>query len=393
MFQPTTPTERIQTLDIMRGVSLLGILLVNVLAFSLPLPHILDLHSWFTDIHDILSYQILDIYVQGSFYPLFSMLFGYGLAMQWMKAKGLGTYFYTFATKRLVILFFIGLLHAFLLWWGDIITTYAFCGFFLILFLRLKSGWLLTIAIVINGFWHFLITSAYMLMGMGNVEYEDPYVDITAVNNAVTAYGFGNWLDAFMQRLNDLSIQMSPVMWISSLFTILPYMLLGAAAAKWQLVEKAKNLKGLWIVLAIVCIAAGLFMKSVPFHTTRTYLLEYIRVYIGGPVLAVGYASAIVVICLLPFMPKILSPIAKAGRMSLTLYIMQSIICSLLFYNFGLGLYGKVDVKMSVMIAIGIYIIQLAIAELWFVKLKQGPLEMLVKGITYGKIVKKNKQS
>ena len=102
MFQPTSLNERIHTLDIMRGFSLLGILIVNIFAFSLPLPHILDLHSWFTDYQDVMLYQTLDIYVQSSFYPLFSMLFGYGLAMQWIKAEQTGTRFYPFATKRLL---------------------------------------------------------------------------------------------------------------------------------------------------------------------------------------------------------------------------------------------------------------------------------------------------
>lgn len=391
MFQPTTLNERIQTLDIMRGVSLLGILLVNMLAFSLPLPHILDLHSWFTDIHDMLMYQTLDIYVQGSFYPLFAMLFGYGLAMQWMKAESSGVNFYRFAPKRLSVLLVIGLLHAFLIWWGDIVTMYAFYGFLLMIFLRLKSGWLLTFALFINGLMHLFFISILMFFG-GNEEFEVPHIDIVAINDAITAYATGTWADAFVQRLNDLSVQMHPSMWMASLFTILPYMLLGAAAAKWRLVERAKELKVFWIGLAVVCVAAGLFIKSVPFHIGRTYLLEYIRVYIGGPVLAIGYAAVIVVICLIPFVPKLLSPIAKAGRMSLTLYIMQSVVCTLLFYNFGFGLYGKVDVSMSIVIAIGLYVIQVVIAELWFIKFQQGPLEMIVKRITYGKKLREIKE-
>ena len=71
--------------------------------------------------------------------------------------------------------------------------------------------------------------------------------------------------------------------------------------------------------------------------------------------------------------------------MSLTIYIIQSIICTLLFYNFGFGLYGKVDVMMGIVIAIGIYVVQLALSELWFLKYQQGPLEKAVKRITYGK--------
>ena len=96
-FRPVGTNERVATLDILRGVSLLGILLVNMFGFYLPMPHIADLSSWFNEVQDIILQQLLDIYVQSSFYPLFSMLFGYGLAMQYVKASETGTDFYRFA--------------------------------------------------------------------------------------------------------------------------------------------------------------------------------------------------------------------------------------------------------------------------------------------------------
>ncbi|SOB91583.1 uncharacterized protein SAMN05880501_101338 [Ureibacillus xyleni] len=386
-FQPTNLDERIHSLDILRGFSLLGILLVNMFAFSLPMPHILDLNYWFTEAKDIIWQQNLDIYVQSSFYPLFSMLFGYGLAMQYTKSQESGANFYKFAPKRLGVLFILGLLHAFLIWWGDILATYAVCGLFLLLFIRFSSGWLLTFGLVINSFMHLFILAIYFLAGIANTEVEEPAIDIEMLNSAISAYGVGGWTDAFTQRLSDLSIQLSLDMWIMSLMTILPYLLIGAAFAKWRLFERAKELKKMWIVLAIIFVAAGLFIKSAPYIFTRTYLLDYLKVYIGGPLLSIGYISLIVSICLIPFAAKILKPIAKAGRMSLTLYIMQSIICTVLFYNFGFSLYGQVDVQMGTIMAIGIYLVQIIFAEIWFTKFRQGPLEMAVKRITYRKIL------
>lgn len=377
-FQPTTLNERVHSIDILRGFSLLGILLVNMFAFYLPMPHI-DLGSWFTEAPDIIWHQTLDIYVQSSFYPLFSMLFGYGLAMQFMKAETIGSNFYQFGPKRLIILLIIGLLHAFFIWWGDILTMYAFCGFFLLLFLRFSGGWLLTFGLIINGFMHLFFIAIFALTGMSNMEVEAPAVDIVMINDAITAYGVGNWLDAFFQRLKDLSLQMGVSMWISALTTILPYMLIGAAAAKWRLIERAKELKGLWITLAIVFLVLGILIKSAPYTFTRTYLLDYLKVYVGGPILSVGYIGIMICLCMIPFIVKILAPLARAGRMSLSLYIMQSIICTLLFYHFGFSLYGEIDVQTGTLIAIGIFIVQVIFAELWFIKFKQGPLEWLVK--------------
>ena len=384
-FRPVGSKERIATLDILRGFSLLGILLVNMFGFYLPMPHISDLSNWFNEAQDIILQQLLDIYVQSSFYPLFSMLFGYGLAMQFLKAKKTGTSFYRFAPKRMLLLFAVGMLHAILIWWGDILAMYAFCGFFLIALMRFPAKWLLTIAVVVNGLYHAFILSLYKVGGMFDMTTDQLSVDIQAIQSSIEAYGVGTWTDAFMQRLVDLSIQMSTFMWISSLFTILPYMCIGAALAKWHLIERAKEKLVTWFVLAVFGIGVGIYVKSLPIAGAQTFGNEYLQVYIGGPILALGYIAVVTLLTQLPIIAKILSPVAKAGRMSMTLYIMQSIVCTVLFYNWGFGLFGKVDVQMGIYIALAIYVCQLLIAELYFTKFKQGPLEAAMKRLTYGK--------
>ena len=313
------------------------------------------------------------------------MLFGYGLAMQFLKAKETGASFYRFAPKRMIILFIVGMLHAVLIWWGDILATYAFCGIFLIALMRLRAQWLLIIAVVVNGLYHAIILSLYKAGGMFDTTTDSLSVDIVAIQSSIEAYGVGSWMDAFSQRLVDLSIQLSPFMWISSLFTILPYMLIGAALGKWRLIEGAKDKLVTWLVLAVLGIGIGIYMKSLPIAGAQTFGNEYLQVYIGGPMLALGYIAVVTLLTQLPFIVKVLSPVAKAGRMSMTLYIMQSIVCTVLFYNWGFGLFGKVDVQMGVFIALAIYVCQLVMAELYFSKFKQGPLEAAMKRLTYGK--------
>ena len=124
-----------------------------------------------------------------------------------------------------------------------------------------------------------------MLFVVGIVNFNtkvDDYLDIVSVEKAITAYGTGNWVDAFMQRLTDLSTQAGIEMWFVALFTILPYMLIGAAASKWRLVERAKELKWLWLALAIAGLIIGIGIKSLSIMFTRTYLLDYLKVYIGA---------------------------------------------------------------------------------------------------------------
>ena len=320
--------------------------------------------------------------------PLFSILFGYGLAMQYMKAQRTGANFYTIGSRRLVILLLFGLLHAFLLWWGDILISYAFCGLILILFLCLKPVVLIIIAFAFNLFFHF-----FMLFIVGYIsmqEMEAIPLDIMSIQSARIAYGTGSWIDAFSQRVQDVLTQYNPFMWIVSIFTILPYMLLGAAAGKLRLVERAKQLKIYWVVSGIIFFAIGIVIKSAPIMLSRTYLLDYLKVYVGGPILSLGYIGIIVSLCYFPIVTKILRPFAKVGRMSITLYLMQSLVLSILFYNFGLGLYGNVDVFTGILIAIVVFIGQAIFAELWLSKFKQGPIEAIWRKFTYGKLLSKN---
>ena len=385
-LQPVSLNSRIPTLDILRGISLFGILLVNIIAFYVPMPHITDISNWFTAAKDIINYQYIEIYVQSSFYPLFSMLFGYGIAMQFIKATEQRANFYPFATKRLVILFILGMAHALLIWWGDILATYAFCGLFLLLFIRLRPGVLLAAAVLLNASFHIYYLGLLAVVGLLHTEVEVQAVDIIQIQNSITAYGTGSWLDTFNQRLVDLSIQLPLMMWFVSLVTILPYMLIGAALAKWKLIERASQYKKIWIALAVIGVSVGLLIKNAPILFTRTYLLDYLKVYVGGPILALGYIAIIIVICsFIPIAIKILMPFAKLGRMSLTMYLMQSIILSVLFYNWGFGLYGQVDVELGIYICIAIILVQIGIAELWFMKFKQGPIEAIIKKLTYGR--------
>ena len=310
--------------------------------------------------------------------------------MQFVKAKSTDTHFYKFAPKRMMILFVIGMLHAIFIWWGDILATYAFCGVFLIALMRLPAKWLLTIAILVLGLFQALFLSLYKVSGMFDMPTDSLSVGIEAIQSSIGAYGVGTWTDAFMQRLVDLSVQMSVGMWVSALFTILPYMLIGAAFAKWRLIERAKEKLGVWLVLAVCGIGAGIYVKSLPIAGAQSFGNEFLQVYVGGPILAIGYMAVITLLTQLPALTKILSPIAKAGRMSLTLYLMQSIVCTILFYNWGFGLFGKVDVQMGIYIALGIYVIQLLLAELYFTKFKQGPVEAAMKRLTYGKKISEN---
>lgn len=382
-IKPTGVNERIISIDVMRGFALLGIFVVNMLFFHSPYIYI-NPYTWFQNPSDFETFKMIDIFVQGSVYPLFSMLFGYGLAMQFLKSTANGGPFAKFAVRRLTVLLIIGCIHAFLIWAGDILITYALAGFVLILMIRLKPIWLLLISIFL-----FLIPNGllYGLVYLGSLLEPNAtiiYTGIQEIEASIVAYGQGSWGDIFSQRLADwLYMSGNGLIVISMLFTIVPFLLLGAAAAKWKLIERVRELKVYWMITVLVMLIVGTVIKWLPYLLEANLFTMGIQDTFGGPLQAIAYAGIIALVCSIPFAAKILSPISKVGRMSMTTYLMQSIIATTIFYAYGFGLYGKIDLSTGTWMAIGIYAFQVVFAEIWFTKFKQGPVEMLWRKLTY----------
>lgn len=389
LIKPTGVNERIISIDVMRGFALLGIFVVNMLFFHTPYIYI-NPYTWYQNPSDYETFKMIDIFVQGSVYPLFSMLFGYGLAMQYMKSEANGSPFSKFAVRRLSVLLIIGCIHAFLIWAGDILITYALAGFVLILIIRLKPIWLLLISIFL-----FLIPNGLLngLVYLGSLIEPDAmviYTGIQEIEASIVAYGQGSWGDIFSQRLADwLYMSGNGLIIISMLFTIVPFLLLGAAAAKWKLIERARELKVFWIITVLVTLIAGTVIKWLPYLTEANLFTMSVQDTFGGPLQAIAYAGVIAMVCSIPIGAKILSPISKAGRMSMTIYLMQSIIATTIFYSYGFGLYGKIDISTGTWMAVGIFALQIVFAEFWFMKFKQGPVELLWRKLTYSNSLSK----
>jgi len=384
---PTALNERVVALDMMRGFSLLGIFIVNMLAFHSPYYYV-NPYTWYTNPSDADTFQWIDIALQGSVYPLFSMLFGYGLTMQFAKSVERVASFTKMAVRRLTVLLILGILHAFLIWSGDILITYALSGFILIWLLRLSRAWLISIALVLYLLPNLgLAFLSYVVARMG----EGYYAAVQEIESSIVAFGTGSWREIFVQRAADWSyanIESGSVFLVG--ITILPYMLLGAAAAKGRLIERTSNKKVFWIVLTILALAVGYAIKVLPFSVEADFFYMFVQDIFGGPLVAIGYAGLIALLSQLTIFRKVFNPVAKVGRMSMTTYLTQSIVATTIFYSYGLGLYGKMDLVTGTWLAVGVFIIQIIFAEIWFTKFKQGPVESLWKQATYGKQNVKN---
>jgi len=140
-----------------------------------------------------------------------------------------------------------------------------------------------------------------------------------------------------------------------------------------------------WLIIFVIALPIGLAFKFLPLLAGFSISFQYIQDSIGGPILGMAYISGIVLIMNSTWTAKLLQPLAKAGRMSITIYVTQSLIGTLIFYHYGLGLYGKVSMATGTWLAIAIYVIQVIFAEVWMKKFGQGPIEKFWRYLTYGK--------
>ncbi|WP_061811422.1 DUF418 domain-containing protein [Rossellomorea vietnamensis] len=389
-LSPIEQSERIVTLDVIRGFSLLGIFIINMISFHSPFLY-LDPYTWWKTPEDTALFPWIDVLVQASFYPLFAMMFGYGLGIQQQRATMKGTSFYLFGVRRLLILSGIGCIHAFLIWSGDILINYAVFGLILLGFMRLSGKGLMWLGGIL-----FLMPQLFFSILLVLMTFSDPtgvtnYTNIAALQDSVAAYASGSFSSIMEQRFQDWYIVNSPDNLLFLLLSILPMMMIGAGASKLQLLSKVRKHKKVWMITGGCTLLVGIIIKSLPLLIDSNFAYSYIQDFLGGPFLSVSYAIILSLLLLNEKMMKWSKPFASVGKMSLSNYLMQSIIGTLIFYSYGFGLYGEVTLTTGTMLAVGIYVIQVILSEIWLSKFQYGPVEKLWRVLSYGRrnVVKK----
>ncbi|WP_449539404.1 DUF418 domain-containing protein [Ferdinandcohnia sp. Marseille-Q9671] len=382
---PVMGTARIQSIDVIRGLAIFGIFLVNMPSFFSPILY-MNQGTWWTGELNQWTNSFVDIFAQASFYTLFSFLFGFGMILFKERAVAKGYSFYPLISRRLIVLLLFGCIHAFLIWHGDILITYAIVGTILLLFHKAKPItlliWSLLLLFVPN-----LILGGLMFLAV----MIEPDISAVMYNEhlalaSAEVYANGGFWEITAQRFEDWYYVNNLTSAIPLLITLLPMFLLGAfiAKAKWfEASEHIKKVKILWLVSLVV----GVPMKLLPYYTDKNPATEYLQDTIGGPGTAILYATSIVLLMRLPVWQKILSPLAFVGRLSLSNYLLQSIVCTFIFYGYGLGLYGEVQLFTGFLLAIGIYIVQIGISYVWLKKFRFGPFEWVWRTLTYAQKV------
>jgi uncharacterized protein len=385
---PVAPTERITLLDVLRGLALLGILIANINHFSNPI----DDHEMRPGLVFNLADRIADflslVWVEDKFRSLFSILFGIGFAIQMDRAASRAlnpksTYF-----RRLGILMAIGLLHGIFLWDGDILLSYGACGFALVLFQNRKTltvliwaGALILIPAVL-----FLLSSLSIFFLLENID--SPTTG--GPQEMIHAYASGTYVDTILYRLHQLPLLLGATLFLlpGTLGLFLIGMLIGRSRILADLPTHRQTLGKAFTLCATIgllgnLIAATLITIGGTRSNTGTLFLGGAFSLTFAPFLCCAYISgAALLIHHKPHLP-LFRPIAAAGRMALTNYLLQSLIATTLFYGYGFALGGQIGRLGTIAIALLIFTTQALLSQLWLNHHRYGPIEWLWRSLTY----------
>ncbi|MFJ7976053.1 DUF418 domain-containing protein [Peribacillus sp. NPDC096379] len=376
-------SQRVQSIDSLRGLAILGIFLVNMPDFHSPFLHINPL-EWWRDNPDRIFYILVDLFAQASFYPMFAFLFGFGAVILAKRAQDRNQSFPLVFSRRLVVLLVIGCVHAFFIWHGDILINYALFGFFFLLFYRMSGITLLWLGSLLFAIPALLFSLLMMLIYFTIPDEAVIPTNFEMVKASIEAYQLGTFMEIFQQRFVEWYMVNNLGNGIILFFSIFPLFLIGAGFAKLKWLEKTKEHQRKLAMIAVVCLVIGSLLKASPYIANYNYFTVSLQDMIGGPVISIFYITAIVLLLQNKSIAKIVSLLANVGRLSMSNYLLQSIIGTLLFYSYGFGLYDKISFTTGVVLVVVIYFLQLVLSTIWLKYYRIGPVEYIWRFATYG---------
>jgi uncharacterized protein len=383
---PVASHERIELIDVLRGFAVFGILVANMASFSGQPP---GPGAWY-QVADKTIFILTRFLIEAKFYSLFSFLFGWGMAVQMIRAQSKGKAFLPRYMRRLLVLLLFGVIHGTLIWVGDILTLYAMLGFLLLLFRNRSPRFLLAASV------SFLIASILLTLPLEAVQdFRTWYTDITYYFRQLQfpngLYLTGSYLEVTRRRIQEYLAHNSNV--IFSFGNVFGMFLLGLAVGKFGFFQNIERYlprvrKGIWIALTMgllfnaVFVSATLWPNRFPADYWQTFRVGART--IGAPALMLFYIAAIVLLYQDKRWRQRLTRLAPVGRTALSNYLFQSVLLTMIFYSYGLGFYGRIDPTTGLILTLLIYLLQIGLSAWWLDRYRFGPVEWLWRTLTYG---------
>jgi uncharacterized protein len=394
-ISPISLPERIELLDVLRGLAVCGILIGNMQWFSGYglMPTALEAQS---PLADRITHFLVWFFIEGKFYSIFSFLFGFGFALQIARAKERGDLKASLFKRRLFWLLVIGLAHAYLLWAGDILSIYALMGFLLILFRKKTTDALLKWAFVLLA----IPILTYILLYILFVAFAPPdavaqieAAKINMWNDAVKTVPQSSYLQILTgYNLHSIVGRYAGLIFEMRLPKLLAMFLLGVYAYRRGFFQHLSShqsfirrvlVYGLILGLVGNIAFAALAGAEAVFPPTPAGVVGVISYAFGVPALALFFIALVATLWQKPAWRRLLAFPALVGRMALTNYLMQTIICVLIFYGYGFGQFGRFGASTVTLIALAVFLFQVLISALWLKYFSYGPMEWIWRQLTY----------
>ncbi len=386
---PTRPKDRIVELDILRGFALFGVLLVNVFGYNASFFNFSGFYAQFGDPLNSQVFSLIVNYAADKFIGLFSLLFGIGFFLQYQKFAGREKTFFRFYLRRLGILLVFGLAHILFFWAGDILLSYSLMGILLLLSRKMPSGLLLPFA-----FFLYFLPVLYLAFRV-HLSFLPDSLSSTAdiaLPQVKQIYASSAISRIFALRVEEyLAFRYINLLYYAP--KIIAFFLFGFLFGKFDVLSKIKNAMKFSLSAGILLLSCGILMN--------TFTSDIVGIFSGQP--DNPYATAIYMgvyeitnlmllgSYILLFMSalgskaglNILGALKYPGRLSLTNYILYSVLFTSLMYSYGFGKFMSFSPFELVLIAVFTFIALLFLCKLYLKYFRFGPLEWLWRKLTY----------
>ncbi len=388
-INPTDPRARIRPVDMVRGFALFGVLLVNMYNFG-------AYATEWDGVFDRTSFTVMHSVFETKSWRLFSLLFGFGFALQMLKAEtqaaSLGFYF-----RRLVILLLIGMAHT-LFYDGDILALYAALGILLLVFRKLETRILLALVVLLLAVSP--IGNAIFSAEQGTLELPTETAPTLAERRVGHPY-----LGTVNEVITVNATEMLRIIWKNPLgpessIAVFAMFLLGLYVGRRRILHDIPQHLPLirkacyWGLCVGIASAVAEWLLGYQFgysvfrgNTAPTgirFVGDILFVY-GSTALAVGYGAGIVLLAHGRKWMSVLRLLENLGKMALTVYLSGTLMFTILFYGYGFGLYGTIPRIWQMGFVVAVVAFQLWFSPIWLQRFRFGPVEWLWRSLTYWK--------
>ncbi len=403
IIAPVHDAERISIMDALRGIAILGIFIANIgVGFAMydysPSNSGPYFHPW-----DKTFLFWEHVFIEGKFYSIFSLLFGWGMAIQLKRTEMKGLLPVSFMRRRLTFMFLLGFGHLLLIWWGDIVAFYALVGFIFLWIRKWSDKKLLITAIILllspillyylKMKFNWLATPSWILYDAGGkIDYK--LSGITSFESFLEKVKYGNYFDLLKNLLSGFFYRFADLFFQSRISKVLGMFILGYLLGRNERYKQVvTNTKLLWTI-SISGLLVGLpsnyylarYMETGGYYQLTMDGLYRTIVYASGVApLALSYVSLFFLLEKTNTGKKIVAVLQPAGKMAFSNYILHSIIGSIVFFGVGFGLTREVGPVNYTLFAILVFPGQVLVSTLWLKYFNYGPVEWLWRSATYKK--------